>query len=242
MAPAAEEIAPEAAERLLEPIFRVLCATGLSEAAILRIAAHLLERSSSRRPRSIRLIPHDARLETVISRWYGGVGYSQHGEPAPLRISGKHPSFASLVRGVSTALSPQRALRDLVTLRVVRRAGKRVILVRKFVPFASTRGVNLTAATVVAADFLRAWEAGLLGRLKPGKGLFLRAAHNLVVGRSSVAAFDAFARHQGQLLLESVDHWLTGRADRPRRARTRSRNKARLGLGIYVINDGLQVK
>ncbi len=242
MARALEGIAPQSAERLLAPILRVLSATGLSDATILRITCQLLEDTKRRRGPAIKVIPHDSRLESIVGRWYAGIGYSHNGEPSRLRIYGKRPSFECLVRSISATLVPEDVLRDLRRLRVIRRQGQHVVLVRKFVPFASTKGLNLTAATFVAEDFLRAWEAGLLGKLRPGKGLFLRAAHNLHVERAAMSAFDAFARDQGQLLLESVDHWLAGRAARATRTHTKTRNVARLGLGIYVINDGLKIK
>jgi hypothetical protein len=50
--------------------------------------------------------------------------------------------------------------------------------------------------------------------------------------------FNRYAREQGQLFLEAMDEWLI--RHQPTNSRKRRKDRVRLGVGIYVINEALR--
>jgi len=225
------------ARDLLGPLCRVLIAAGMNSSQVLDACAHVLKAFSSRPPKSLRIVEYDPTLELAVSLWTTDHRYLRDGVPATLAVGGPAPSFRSLLRLAATRRSPVDALKQLKSLGVVGIRQGRVKLLRNFLPIASKGGVNLTSASRIAADFLRAWTLDVTANVRPGRGIFLRTAHNFSMHRSIVPAFDRFTREQSHLLLESVDQWLTKRSKGPSPPRRSNARHARLGLGIYVIND-----
>lgn len=227
------------AEKILAPLMRVLAALGLQKSELDELCSKHFKRAlSGAAPRRLQLVRRDPRYADIITRWITSPDYHHAGAPARLRVFGKSPSFASLVREVQPALTPADVLKDWNRLGVVKklRSG-RVVLVRPFIPTRVGRMVDLEFFATLLADFLRAYELNFLRQFKPGGGLFQRQVVNFDVPRRLAPLFNDFARAQGALLIESIDDWLARHQDPPNKRR---RKACRLGLGVYVVNDAIR--
>jgi hypothetical protein len=224
-----------ASKRLLKPLLRVLFAAGLTRSELLRtcegLAAGMLSKRSMPK---LRQVNYDPSLERVISLWTTNPEFSS----TTLPLRGRIGSFHALAKAAVPARRPSALLKQLRELRLVRSLPKaRVRLLDQFVPIRSGNAFDLAMFTELTVDFLRTHEVNLLSGAKRGEGLFQRVARRNNFGAHMAPLFDRFARKQGQLLLASVDDWFArhGRVER-------KRSKARLGVGVYLINSTVGTK
>jgi hypothetical protein len=224
---------------LLGPIIRIMWAAGANKSDLAEAFQRELATCRGNQRKRVQLLDHDKNIEEVIRQWRCDPRFSDSGAPKSLRTRGRDSEFARLVRGVSEALRPASVMKRLESLRVARRDRRgQVRLIRQFLPFRYGRSMNLDLAVLITSDYLRALEVDLLWGRRPGRAIFLRAAQNYHVDRRAFREFDRFVRDQGGLLLESVEDWLGRRIIRSRQSNTkRNTRTARLGLGMYVIND-----
>jgi hypothetical protein len=231
------QVVAESADRMVGPLIRILASVGLSETAFLAIcASHFAEIRRSPLRRRLRVVVRDPRHADILTRWATHPRYLKAGVPARLKLAGRAPSFASLIRDVDGSLSPCLILKDWCQSKIARRVGGNHVepLVR-FIPTKSGREFDLAFLATMTSDFLRAHEFNILHGTRLGRGLFQRLAYSYDVHPKLAVGFNTFARAQAALLLESIDDWLA-RHQMPRQRRKRP---ARLGLGIYVVNETL---
>jgi len=222
-----------ASKRLLRPLFKVLLAAGLTKSELLKTCDSLAARLFSRGSKpTLHRLHYDRSLEGLISMWMTSPEFSR-GAKSTLPVRGRTGSFHALARAAVPGRRPGALLKQLQDLRVVRIGpSDRVRLIDHFFPMRSGNAFDLALFTQLTVDFLRTHEVNLLGGAKRGEGLFQRIAHRESVDARIAPLFDRFARRQGQLLLASVDDWLARHGGANKR-----RSTARLGLGVYVIND-----
>ena len=225
----------ESADRMIAPLVRILSAVGMSQAELVAICArHSESNRRSGRKRALKVVVRDPRYPDIITRWVTQPRYQDAGSPALLRTFGRAPSFASLVRETEPSLSPREVLSDWSRSKIVRITRcKRVQLLERFVPTRSGKEFDLGFFATMTSDFLRAHEFNVLHGKRRGHGLFQRLAHSYDVHPRLAHDFNAFAREQAALLLESIDDWLA-RHQMPQR---QTRKPNRLGMGIYVVNE-----
>jgi len=227
------------ARKILEPLLHVLTAAGLSEDELAAICKQVIRRLPIQPgARQLVALPAHRHLEHVIARWNNDPNYLEAGQPMALRLQGRRPSFASLVRVISSKASPKETLRSLHERGLVQfsRAGQ-VRLLARFYPVRGRDAVDLDLFTTMTIDFLRAHEFNFLKNPRHGFGLFQRVAHKRNSDARLAPEFNRFVRDQGQLFLERIDEWLS--RHQPTTSR-RSRAKVRLGVGMYVINESLR--
>ena len=228
------------ASRALEPLLRVLLATGLSRRQLIDVCERNLQRlSGPAMPARFRSLPHFEPLEHIIARWATHPAYLDVGKPMRLRLKGKRPSFQSLVRSVVPSSSASFVLRALKRRRLVRvdRNGRAVLLSR-FHPARVDGAVDIETITKMAIDFLRTYELNLLKNPPMGHGLFQRYAQMLNSDARLAPTFNKYVREQGQLFLETIDEWLV--RHQPKKSSARPKKRVRLGVGIYIINEALR--
>lgn len=227
------------ARRVLEPLLHVLMAAGLSENDLVAICQQIVRRSLTQRiGRPLASLTAQTHLEHVIARWNNDPKYIDGGEPSPLRLRGKPPSFSSLVRAVSAKASAVATLKLLHRRGLARldRAG-RVRLLARFYPVRARDAIDLELFTTMTIDFLRTHEFNFLKNPPHGYGLFQRVAHKRNSDARVAPEFNRYVRDQGQMFLERIDEWLSRHQPSPLR---RSRTRVRLGVGMYVINESLR--
>jgi hypothetical protein len=227
------------ATRIFKPLLNVLLAAGLDASDANEICTrHAKAYARQRKRRKLRPLPFETSLEHVVSRWSTDPTFLDGNKPAALRYRGR-TSFSSLVRLSSTRITAADALKELLRHKLVA-CGKdgRVRLICPFFPVRSSHAVDLELFTKMTVDFLRTHEFNFLRNPRRGEGLFQRIAHRATTKPGLAADFNRYARQQAQLLLETMDDWLA-RHDLPER-KTGSGRRARLGLGVYVINELLR--
>jgi Family of unknown function (DUF6502) len=220
---------------MIAPLVRILSAVGISHAELIAICArHCASSRRSGRKRVLKVVVRDPRYPDIITRWVTQPRYQEAGRPALLKTSGRSPSFASLVRETEPSLSPREVLSDWSRSKIVRfTRPKQVQLLERFVPTRCGKELDLGFLATMTSDFLRAHEFNVLHGKRRGHGLFQRLAHSYDVHPRLAKDFNAFARKQAALLLESIDDWLA-RHQMPQRRRQRPN---RLGMGIYLVNE-----
>lgn len=232
-------IVRERAATILAPMTRILVTIGLSKDDLLSICEREFGRTMARTGRRrFNVVERNPRYPDIITRWVTHPRYHDNGRPAMLRPKGRAPSFASLVDEIEPSLSSREVLEEWRRLKIVRvqKDGK-VGLLKRHVPTRSGNDLDIGLLSAAISDLLRAFEFNVLKRTRAGKGLFQRHALSYNVDPRLAPTFNQFARDQAELLLESVDDWLA-RHERPRPKRRYE--SARLGLGIYVVNEALR--
>jgi hypothetical protein len=225
---------------MLKPFLRVILAAGADGKELHRICDRLIDHFSTA-PADTRIQPLLNRepLERIVARWTSHLAYLRHGKPIELRLSGKKPSFQTLVKSAAPSYPASLALQQLRRSGVIRRTRNDTIqLMHRFYPVRARGTVDIELFTKMMMDFLRTHEFNFLNDPGLGHGLFQRIAHNLNSDARLAPTFNKYAREQGQLFLESIDEWLV--RHQPRKSSRRPRKRVRLGVGIYVINEALR--
>ena len=192
------------ARRMLRPLLHVLIAAGLSEQELTRICTQVI-RSLPAQAHAKRLaaLPPDGRLEQLIARWTTDPAYLDGGVPMLLRLRGSRPSFAALVRAVSSKSSAANTLRllDKRGLVHVNRKGQ-VRLLARFYPMRADDAFDLELFATMTIDFLRTHEFNFLRNPRLGQGLFQRMAHKRDSDARIAPQFNRYIRERGQQFLE----------------------------------------
>jgi len=171
----------------------------------------------------------------LLTGWHLDADYrASTGGPRELAFDGDEPSFESLARRFAPDTAPVTMLRELERVGAVEAtdAGNWRALKRYYMPLALDADAVLRAGGVLR-DLGDTVDYNLV-REPDDPTRFEGRATNANLSRKDAAAFRAFLEAEGQDFLERVDAWLT---DHERPEDGRGRNKVRLGIGVYQIQD-----
>jgi hypothetical protein len=222
------------ARYLLHPVAAFLESGGLSKDESLELLASAFD-AATKRTRSLEHIGNPVQYAYVVSVWTRRKKYlDANGRPRCLSLGGK-TGFSALVREISPAIDPRRAIAVLERYGTVRRMRDGRYRLAKL--YFQT-GNKSTQAYEPAAYFLGDASATLsrllLGRRNPSHPRpFWRKVYSTALTRATAREFTEFARERGLLFLEELDDWLEAHSDSP----VRLRKGHMVGVGLFSIYD-----
>jgi len=220
-----------AEERLLKegkkPLASRLCAlTGLYRKEIVRLKGL---------PEFVDTVANDRynRSARVIAGWTRDADFlTKRGKPGVLAMEGSK-GFQELVKRYSGDMTPRAMLEELERLEVVEITSQNRVKLRgrAYLPLRN----DLDTIRILGTD-----TADLIETIHhnfdkdKSQRLFQRKVMYLHIPERHIDAFRQVAATESQTLLERLDSWLASRDTEPRSA---GKAGARLGLGIYQINE-----
>ena len=224
-------------DHVMQTLFRILRACGISRQAISDAAARALESSGSTRPVKALAAPPGQHLACtdVVFGWRRNPEFlDSHGNPNALPVAGAGVTFEHLCGLVAPDYQASVLLDYLEALGAIK---------------TSTEGfVELTADSVLACrfderrtvaprtvlphlvGFLGAVEHNVAGPSAHERGRFERACYSRIP-RALLPVFERFVEVRGQNFVDSVDEWLV----RHRNGAGESEDSCLVGAGAYVL-------
>jgi hypothetical protein len=180
---------------------------------------------------------HQDRMSRVLSGWHQDSEYlDKDGNPLVIPIEGPTPSFAALVKRYGGDVPTITIMRELdrVDAVLISRAGgsDTIEVLRRNYRLDTVEPESLLRAGSVLEDIGTTVTHNLYRDSDEGSRFEARAS-NVALPSSSVPAYDAFVREQGQEFLERIDTWLTEHEA----ADGNSEKTMRAGVGLYWIQS-----
>ena len=227
-------IEKQRAKYLLHPVAAFLESGGLTKNQSLELLAAAFD-AAAKRTSSLDHIGNPFQYSNVVSVWTRRKKYlDASGRPRCLSIGGKS-GLAALVREISPAIDPRRAIAVLERYGTVRRTRDGRYRLRKY--YFQTGNKRTQAYEPVAyflGDASTTLSRLLLGRRNPSQPRpFWRKVYSTALTRATAKEFTEFARERGLLFLEELDDWLEAHRDSP----VRLRKCHMVGVGLFSIYD-----
>jgi Family of unknown function (DUF6502) len=178
------------------------------------------------------------RAERVLSAWCHDPEFrDERGNPARLPLRGERRSFGALVRKHSGDPRVRTLLRELERVKAVRRAtdGKLEVVRRSYAPLTlSPAGIEEIGQE--ACDHLRT----LIHNLRhPAQRLYQRRVQNINLTPSQAAILLRYLTLQADAALTALEGELNDPS--PDRSDLRKQPPVRLGIGVYLFQEPLEV-
>ena len=178
------------------------------------------------------------RAERVLSAWCHDPEFrDERGNPARLPLRGERRSFGALVRKHSGDPRVRTLLRELERVKAVRRAtdGKIEVLRRSYAPLTlSPAGIQEMGQE--ARDHLRT----LIHNLRhPAQRLYQRRVQNINLTPNQAATLLRSLVFQADAALTELEGELNDPS--PDRSSLRKQSPVRLGIGVYLFQEPLEV-
>ena len=158
-----------------------------------------------------RLYSHTATIGEVLTAWHQNPEYlDSTGNPSPIRIMGRTPSFFGLARLAAPGIDPTALLKELKRLGAITLdKSKRVRVNMRSLPVYMDREVAIHYTLTSLHNYIRTLRHNLESDPTNSDQLFHRIAWNDSFDRSLIPALKIKLRRQGQSFLESFDNWMT---------------------------------
>jgi len=173
----------------------------------------------------------------VLSAWYQDADFTdKKGKPMDLVPDGEGSSFAELLRRYAGDIPPSAMLWELKHVGAVTdtKEGKLRVLTRYYMP-AKLDPDSILRFGEVLQDLGSAVFHNI-SRKDDEPARFEGRAHNLNIDPAAADKFRKLIAERGEEFLEEIDEWLTAHEITPSKA-SRTGKRARLGIGIYLIED-----
>ena len=236
----ATEVAPPLlnAADLLEPTIGFLYKSGLSKKQLLAECRSAIRKASTKHS-ALSVVHVGFRKETIdiVNRWLRDPRYLNHnGRPDDLPLTGPR-SVGSLVKACSVAVTPDKALSQLLEFDIVKRvASRRYRLVRRSMDFAHSDYLPFEPNLRFLVDATRA-ATNRLQDSKATNRLFWQCADNSRIHPRHTKEFLAFIRHRGLSFMHEVNDWLDEHETIKARVSKSGAQLKRLGVGLFGIGS-----
>lgn len=175
-------------------------------------------------------------LGAVLHEWHRNAAYLDRSiSPKAIRLYGRKPSVAALVRSQDAKADPVATAREMVQLGLIRRSARgkylpvgRVATIRRLSPPLVdhvARSLERLLATVNYNTRSNGRESTLIERTA--------FVHDLP--KEHLQDFRSFAQQQGSAFLANADEWLESR--RAHKARSRRSRYVRAGIHVYAFEE-----
>lgn len=182
------------------------------------------------------LYPHASAISELLTSWHQDPGYlDDHGNPSPIKLRGKRPSFHSLAQRTVPKLDKTYLFSELERLGAVSMDGDHLICVhtRSFPAYGDKRlAIQYTLTTL--DGFIKTLRHNLDGTPSNSDQLFHRIARNDNFDSREIAALKIRAKRHGQSFLESFDNWLARKTLPKSRTPGRRTGRANVSIGVYL--------
>ena len=222
--------------RLIIAVFNFLHQSGVSKDSISKLSSLALGKLKKRPGNSPNRVLLDSSVVSAIGisfhRWYReGEFVNANGQPRPLRLLGPSPSVEALVRRERPSIPAAAVAREMVRLRLVRRARSGFCvptgmhaLISRMHPYIAEHLAHSVMRLLSTVQYNAKTNAG-------GGTLFERYAHVPNLKRSQIQAFRDFSNQQGEALIDTTNDWLESH----RRLRSNKERKATTEAGLHVF-------
>lgn len=180
-------------------------------------------------------------LGAVLHEWHRHASYLDRSiSPKAIRLHGRKPSVAALVRSQDAKADPAAIAREMVQLGLIRRAAR-----GKYLPVgrvATIRRLSPALVDHVARSLERLLSTVNFNTRGDGEenSLIERTAFVHDLPREHVEDFRLFAQQQGSAFLANADEWLESRRA-PKSRSMRSRH-VRAGIHVYAFEESVSGK
>jgi hypothetical protein len=187
-----------------------------------------------------RLYSHTATIGEVLTAWHQNPEYlDSAGNPSPIRVRGRSPSFFGLASLAAPGIDPAALLRELKLLGAITLdRSKRVRVNMRSLPVYMDREVAIHYTLTSLHNYIRTLRHNLESDPTNSDQLFHRIAWNDSFDRSLIPALKIKLRRQGQSFLESFDNWMTRRTKLAGGKKNKKTKRAQISIGIYLAVDG----
>lgn len=175
-------------------------------------------------------------LGAVLHEWHRNASYLDRTvSPKAIRLYGRKPSVAALVRSQDRKANPIAIAREMVQLGLIRRAAR-----GKYLPMgrvATIRRLSPALVDHVARSLERLLATVNFNTRGHGEGssLIERTAFVHDLPREHVRDFRVFAQQQGSAFLANADEWLESR--RAPKSRSKRSHFVRAGIHVYAFEE-----
>ena len=227
-------------ELVLVPIMAFLLHSGLNESMV-RLACDLAIQKAKRMKSGPKVIHVGQTLgcSEVVARWLRDPTYlNDAGQPRSLPLQGPQ-SIASLTKECELQVSPSAMLNLLLKFRTVQRlAGRKYILVKKYLSLAGANALSFESSMLSMSDAVKAATRGM-GLDPKHRRCFFKRADNWNIPKKYEREFSRFAEQRTMTFLHEIDDWLEqhSQLSSPRTSVVKPRSTARLGLAIFEISS-----
>lgn len=175
-------------------------------------------------------------LGAVLHEWHRNAAYLRSDvTPKAVRLLGRKPSVAALVRSQDKSANGEAVAREMVRLKLIRHTSRglylplgRVATIRKLSPALIDHVARSLERLLATVNFNTRTRM-------PARSLIERTAFVHDLPREDVEEFRKFAQSQGSEFLANADEWLESR--RASKQRSRRKPLVRAGIHVYAFEE-----
>ena len=227
----------------LTAIFAFMLNNGLQTRELLKVCTSAMKKAESR-ARFGNLAPSGglATASLVLHAWHRDRRYlNRRAAPKAIRLLGPAPSVEALIRVQRRRGDAAAIARHLKRLRLVVPCGRSLYRPTSDIAVISRHNPLIFQHAARAVSTLLETVTQNVNNSSRAAPLIERTAEVPDLPRRHVAAFQSFSRHQGRLLLRTINDWLESR--RVRQAiGGRNRSLVRAGVHLYAYVAGKETR
>jgi len=182
------------------------------------------------------LYPYASAIGELLTSWHQDPHYLDDlGNPTPIRLRGRRPSFHSLAQHAVPKLNESYLLSELERLGAVSidRSNFIHVHMRSFPAYEDKRlAIQYTLASL--DGFIRTLRHNLDSAPSNSEQLFHRIARCSDFDIREIPALKIRVKRHGQNFLESFDNWLIRKASTKPKKTNRGQKKANVSIGVYL--------
>jgi hypothetical protein len=185
------------------------------------------------------LYSYASAIGEMLTSWHQDPEYLDDlGNPIPIRLLGRRPSFHSLAQRSVPKLNESYLRSELERLGAVSIDKSNLIHVhmRSFPAYEDKR-LAIQHTLTSLDDFIRTLRHNLDSRPSNSDQLFHRIARCNDFDIGEIPALKIRAKRHGQSFLESFDNWLIRKASTKPKKPNRGQKKANVSIGVYLSVD-----
>lgn len=180
-------------------------------------------------------------LGAVLHEWHRHASYLDRNiSPRAIRLYGRKPSVAALVRSQDENADPIAIAREMIQLKLIRRVSRgkylpvgRVATIRRLSPALVDHVARSLERLLATVNFnTRGHE--------DGSSLIERTAFVHDLPKEHIKEFRLFAQQQGSSFLANADEWLESR--RAPKGRYKRSRQVRAGIHVYAFEEPVSAK
>jgi|SRR5882757_1781482 len=203
--------------------------------------AYATNKSSTQEPPNP-LYPHASAIGELLTSWHQDPSYLDSlGNPTPLKLRGRRPSFRSLAQRAIPGIDITYLLSELKRLGAVTVDDGDFIQVQmRSIPAYEDRRLAIQHTLTSLDGFIKTLRHNIDSSPSNSDQLFHRIARINDFDSREIPGLKIRVKRHGQRFLESFDNWLTRKALSKSGRRRHNTKQARVSLGVYLSVDRTQ--
>ena len=229
-----QPMAPPDVSTLIGPIMEFLYKSGFSKSELAAECRSAIKKAGAKPSKlPVTHVEFGKDVIDIVNRWLRDPHYlNKHGRPDELPLAGAR-SISTLVRDCKVAVTPSKALLNLLNFRMVTRvASRKYRLISRSMVFWHANHLPFEPNYRFLVDATRA----ATNRLQhPKDQLFWQCADNPRIHPRLTKEFLSFVKQRGLTFMHEINDWLDEHEIRESRPANGRANTKRLGVGLFGI-------